>query len=89
MQPRLSSTIQRSTEGFVCASIPGRRCACVTALALACTAMAASPQTPQLNSTEKARAKEMLASVKSAIRENYYDRTYRGIDLDAHFKDGR
>lgn len=28
----------------------------------------------------------MLATIQLALKENYYDRSYRGIDLDAHFK---
>ena len=43
-------------------------------------------QAPTLDSTEKARAREMLATAKSAIKSTYYDKTFRGLDLDAHFK---
>ena len=32
------------------------------------------------------RGREMLKGVKSDIEKNYYDPTYRGIDLDARFK---
>ena len=43
-------------------------------------------QAPVLDSTERARAKQMLNEIKGAIRSNYYDQTYRSIDLNEHFK---
>jgi C-terminal processing protease CtpA/Prc len=49
-------------------------------------ATATSAQTRALDSTERARAKEMLGSIKEAIQNHYYDKSFRGIDLDAHFK---
>lgn len=35
---------------------------------------------------ERDRAKDMLNAVKKEIKNNYYDTTFRGIDLDLHFK---
>ena len=62
----------------------------VTPLLVATTAttatMTIASQTKGIDSTDKARAKQMLASIKDAIRNNYYDKAFRGIDLDAHFK---
>jgi C-terminal processing protease CtpA/Prc len=43
-------------------------------------------QARTLDSTERARAKQMLASIKEALRNHYYDATFRGLELDAHFK---
>lgn len=38
-----------------------------------------------LDRIERGRLKDMLASVKSSIKKNYYDANFRGIDLDARF----
>lgn len=57
--------------------------------ALCLLLLAPSPTHAQgstLDSTEKARAREMLGTAKSAIRSTYYDKAFHGIDLDAHFK---
>jgi C-terminal processing protease CtpA/Prc len=35
---------------------------------------------------ERDRMKEMLSNLKNAIKKNYYDPAYHGIDLDARFK---
>ncbi len=43
-------------------------------------------QAPALDSTSKARAREMLATAKVAIRNTYYDKTFHGLDVEAHFK---
>jgi carboxyl-terminal processing protease len=43
-------------------------------------------QAPLLGSTERARAKEMLGQIKSALRNDYYDKTFHGLDLNQHFK---
>lgn len=56
----------------------------VTACLAASTILIA--QTPVLDSTERARAKQMLAEIKAAVRDRYYDKAYRGLDLNAHFK---
>lgn len=39
-----------------------------------------------LDRLERGRAKDMLKAVKNEIKEQYYDPTFRGIDLDARFK---
>lgn len=35
---------------------------------------------------ERGRMKDMLSTVKDTVKKNYYDPTFRGIDLDARFK---
>lgn len=35
---------------------------------------------------ERSRMKDMLGIVKDSVKKNYYDPTFRGIDLDARFK---
>ncbi len=35
---------------------------------------------------ERERMKEILGNLKNAVKKNYYDATYHGIDLDARFK---
>ena len=42
-------------------------------------------QTAALDKGERARAKEMLATMKEAVKTIYYDPAYRGIDLNTHF----
>lgn len=39
-----------------------------------------------LDRISRGRAKDMLGAVKAEIKKNYYDSTFRGIDLDARFK---
>jgi C-terminal processing protease CtpA/Prc len=39
-----------------------------------------------LDSTDRARARQMLGTIKEAIQNHYFDKSFRGIDLDAHFK---
>lgn len=46
-------------------------------------------QQPLLDRAERDRAKQMLGDIESAIKDNYYDKAYRGIDLKAHFGDAR
>jgi C-terminal processing protease CtpA/Prc len=43
-------------------------------------------QQPRLDSTGRARAKEMLNQIKNALRNDYYDKTLHGLDLNQHFK---
>jgi len=52
----------------------------------ATVATSAQQPAPVLNSTERARAKEMLAQIKTALRSDYYDKTFHGLDLNQHFK---
>jgi carboxyl-terminal processing protease len=40
----------------------------------------------QVSGFERDRWKDALGLIKDDIRKNYYDPTYRGIDLEAHFK---
>jgi C-terminal processing protease CtpA/Prc len=40
---------------------------------------------PVLDATERNRARQMLQDIEQAVKDGYYDRTYRGIDLKAHF----
>src|SRR5688572_12078019 len=35
---------------------------------------------------ERDRMKEMLTNIKNAVKKNYYDPKYHGIDLDARFQ---
>lgn len=39
-----------------------------------------------LDGNSKGRAKDMLNNLKKTIKSDYYDASYGGIDLDAHFK---
>jgi C-terminal processing protease CtpA/Prc len=39
-----------------------------------------------LNSFDRGRGHDMLQMIKEDIKKNYYDPTFRGIDLDVHFK---
>lgn len=39
-----------------------------------------------LTSLLRARAREMLKTIRGAIQESYYDPAFRGLDLDKHFK---
>ena len=40
----------------------------------------------QLDRIAKAQAKDMLKSARSAIKEDYFDPKFRGLDIDARFK---
>lgn len=44
-------------------------------------------QAPTLDNRTRARAKTMLAEVRDLIKDNYYDPTFHGMDLQARFKD--
>src|SRR2546425_2580746 len=60
-----------------------------TLLAVACVALFGAVVQPALSQTasfERAQGREMLNAIKSDIRKGYYDPTFRGKDLDAHFK---
>jgi C-terminal processing protease CtpA/Prc len=54
-------------------------------LLLLATGVLPSGQAPTLDKGERARAKEMLATMKDAVKTIYYDPAYRGIDLNTHF----
>lgn len=51
---------------------------------LACPAALAAQEL--LASHQRGQAKRMLSTIKSAIKEHYYDPAYRGIDIEAHFR---
>ena len=53
-----------------------------------CAALAEA-QAPQLDKTERDRAKQMLRDIERAVKDNYYDRTFHGVDLAAHFEAAR
>ena len=55
------------------------------ALLLALT-LAPSAFSQVFDRIERDRMKEMLSNIKNAVKKNYYDATYRGIDLEARFK---
>ncbi len=40
----------------------------------------------KFDSIERGRMKDILKNVKSAIKKNYYDSTYHGIDIDTRFE---
>lgn len=59
------------------------------ALALAVLSLfvfAAAARAQSLSGLERDRARNMLETIKSEIKRNYYDPSFHGIDLDAHFK---
>ena len=53
----------------------------VVAASVAITAQAPAV----LDTTERNRARQMLQDIEQALKDGYYDRAYRGIDLKAHF----
>lgn len=40
----------------------------------------------KFDSIERSRMKDILKTIKSSIKKNYYDQTFRGTDLDTRFK---
>ncbi|MCA1566895.1 MAG: hypothetical protein LC803_14870 [Acidobacteria bacterium] len=40
-----------------------------------------------LNGFERERGRQMLKTIKDDVKKNYYDPTFRGIDIDARFKE--
>lgn len=46
----------------------------------------AAPQKSTISSFDRDRIMQMLRSTKEDLKKYYYDPTFRGIDLDAHFK---
>ena len=57
----------------------------LAALLVAGTA-ARTGRAQNLSSFDRSRGQDMLRAIKDDIKKNYYDPTFRGIDLDAHFK---
>lgn len=56
---------------------------CAIAIIIAATAISAQ----KLSGIERGRAKDMLNAVKREIKGKYFDANFKGIDLDARFKD--
>src|SRR2546423_8154302 len=56
------------------------------AVALVCVVLFACTSPRAQTGFKRDVGREMLKDIKRDIRENYYDPTYRGKDLDAHFK---
>ncbi|MDT7779182.1 MAG: hypothetical protein QOC99_1694 [Acidobacteriota bacterium] len=54
--------------------------------ALVCVLAATATSARAQISFSRAVGREMLKDIKRDIKENYYDPTFRGKDLDAHFK---
>lgn len=46
----------------------------------------AMSQDEPLSREDRSNAKEMLHTIRTDIREHYFDKKYRGLDLDARFK---
>lgn len=58
---------------------------CFSFLILICCLAVSSPA-QSLDRIERERGKQMLNTIKGDIKKNYYDPTFRGKDLDSHFK---
>ena len=61
----------------------------VAAIALAIAAAACSPRTAVAQAPTREmidRGHRMLANVDKELRRYYFDSTYGGVDLDAHFR---
>ncbi len=61
---------------------PRRIALMVAMLLLAVTVTSAQT----LDRIDRGRAKDMLNAIKAELKKNYFDPTFRGIDLDARFK---
>lgn len=55
-------------------------------LLLFCATIGSVVAQPAPSSFDRDRARTMLNVIKGDIKKNYYDPTFRGIDLDARFK---
>lgn len=60
--------------------------ALLTALLLPLAAARPARAQQSLSSFDRGRGHDMLEMLKEDIKKNYYDPTFHGIDLDAHFK---
>ena len=78
-------------QSFQCAMVRRLSVRVIGCLALtaALASATAAIQSPQLDKTERERAKQMLEDIERSVRDNYYDKTFRGIDLAAHFEAAR
>jgi len=50
---------------------------------------AAQASFPQINGTDRSQAIGLLEMTRSAIKENYYDPTYHGVDIDFVFEQAK
>jgi carboxyl-terminal processing protease len=65
-----------------------RASALAASLVLLFAAVAARPARAQsISGFDRERARQILQTVKSEVRKNYYDTAYRSIDLEARFKE--
>ncbi len=62
------------------------RLTCVLLLALAVGAGMLSAQAPQITTMQRAQARQMLRTIREAIRNEYYDPAFHGLDVAEHFK---
>src|SRR6185503_14130399 len=63
-----------------------RTIAFTIAIVIAVIAPHKSAGAQTLSATDRDRGHVMLKSIKNEIKKNYYDPTFRGIDLEARFK---
>lgn len=57
-------------------------CACIVVLSLAAAVRAQQ----KMNSTDMDEARQMLRDARDAVKKNYYDTKYHGVDLDARYQ---
>src|SRR4028118_2284198 len=64
-----------------------RRFMFVAAFALLLVGLTPQPLSAQaFDRIERERAQTMLGAIKGELKKNYYDPTFRGMDVDARFK---
>ena len=68
-------------------SLPARYLACALTLALAATAVMVTASGAQVSGRDREVALHMLRRVHEDLRKHYYDPAFRGIDVEARFKD--
>ncbi len=64
------------------------RIACILAFSLLYVCSVTMPGAAQgkMDRIERDRMKNMLKNIREAVKKDYYDETFRGIDIDARFK---
>ncbi len=55
-------------------------------LLFVCSTVTPVPAQGKMDRIERDRMKNMLKNIKDAVKKDYYDETFRGIDIDARFK---
>jgi carboxyl-terminal processing protease len=60
--------------------------AAVVAVAVSMPSLVASLRAQALDATERTHMREMLHRVQEVVRGNYFDATFKGLDLKEHFK---